>query len=134
MESNTRLEELFHALPFELKELIQRFTYKTQNKHLLNEIRDIGTVKHYLQELTALVDTANYTDGFQETTDGIYERLWPGLNMLREYYNKDNLIKNWKYKSEFLSTERAHENGEKQFNRLTWKASFAVNFWMCIYH
>jgi predicted DNA-binding protein YlxM (UPF0122 family) len=134
MDSNTELMQLFHDLPFELKEIIQRFTYKTQNTHLLVEIRELGGAKYYLQELTALVDSANFTDEFQETTDGIYDMLGPGLNMLREYYNKDNLIKNWKYKSDFQVTEREHLNGEKVFQLLNWESSFAVYFWMCIYH
>ena len=34
MDQNTQLERLFHGLPFEIKEQIQRFTYKIQNKHL----------------------------------------------------------------------------------------------------
>jgi hypothetical protein len=135
MESTaTQLMQSFHALPFELKELIQRFTYKTQNKHLLKEIREIGGAKYYLQELTALIDTARSIDGFPETTDDIYARLGPGLIFLRENTNKNLLIKNWKYKMDFQVAEKQHLNGEKGFRLLNWEKSFAVYFWMCIYH
>ena len=134
MEPTTELMQSFHALPFELKELIQRFTYKTQNKNLLNEIREIGGAKYYLQELTVLIDTTNYTNGVIETTDNIYERLGPGLIFLRENTNKDLLIKNWKYKMDYQIAEREHLHGEKGFRLLNWETSFAVYFWMCIYH
>jgi len=134
MTQNTQLEKSFHALPVELQKLIQRFTYKTQNEALLKEIREVGGAKYYLQEFTVLVDTANSTDGFIETTDGIYARLDPCLNFLREKDIKERLIKNWKYKEEFQVTERKHLNGEKTFQLLNWRNSFAVCFWMCIYH
>jgi len=29
---------------------------------------------------------------------------------------------------------RDNENGEKNFRLLDWEMSYAVNFWMCIYH
>ena len=134
MDPNTQLKQLFHALPVELQEIIQRFTYKTQHKHLLNEIREWGGAKYYLQELTVLIDTANSTNGFAETTDSIRERIGPGLKTLSEYSNKEHLIKNWTYKSDFQFTEREHLNGEKVFRLLNWETSFAVYFWMCVYH
>jgi hypothetical protein len=134
MDQTTQLEQSFHSLPVELQELIQRFTYKTQNGELLKEIREVGGAKYYLQEFTVLVDTANSTDGFIETTDGIYARLDPFLNFLREKGNKELLIKNWKYKEDFQFTERKHLNGDKAFQLLNWENSFAVCFWMCIYH
>jgi len=134
MDQNTQLEQLFHGLPFEIKERIQRFTYKTQKEDLLKDIREMGGAKYYLQELTLLVDTTNSTDGFHETTDNIYERLAPGLNFLRENCHKEWLIKNWKYKSDFQVTEKEHLNGGKAFQLLNWENSFAVYFWMCIYH
>lgn len=134
MDQNTQLEQLFHALPFEIKELIQRFTYKTQNEELLKEIREVGGAKYYLQEFTVLVDTANSTEGFKETTDGIYARLDPCLKFLREKSNKEQLIKNWKYKVEFQAAEREHLYGMKIFNLLNWETSFAVSFWMSLYH
>ena len=134
MTQNTQLEQLFHALPVELQERIQRFTYKTQSEHLLKEIREMGGAKYYVQEFSLLVDTTNSTDGFHETTDGIYERLTPGLNFLRENRHKEWLIKNWKYKSHFQVTECNHLNGEKTFQLLNLEKSFAVCFWMCIYH
>lgn len=134
MDQNTQLERLFHSLPFEIKERIQRFTYKRQNEPLLKDIREVGGAKYYLQELTSLVDTTNSTDGFIETTDNIYERLGPGLNFLRENRHKERLIKNWKYKSDFQAAEKEHLNGEKCFRLLNWENSFALYFWMCIYH
>jgi hypothetical protein len=129
--SDLVLMRLFHAVPYEIREKIQRFTYKSQSKPLLTEIQDFHKAKLYLQELTRLIDLPY---GLQETTEGIHERLWTGLNYVREKTYKEALIKNWKYKSELHCAEQQHVNGEKAFRLLDWNASFAVYFWMCIHH
>jgi len=134
MDSDQNLIRLFHSMPFEIREKIQRFTYKTQHPGLLKEIVDFGLEKQYLQYFTMLVDTTNHANGIIETTDIIHERLWTGLNLIRHLYYKNLLLKTWKYKTQFKSADLDHENGEKNFRLLDWETSYAVNFWMCIYH
>ena len=129
-----QLKYLFHTLPDELKEIILRFTYKTQNKQLLAEIQTVAEAKYYLQEFTRMIDTANSSFGFAENSETIFDRLWPGLNFLRENPNTNQLIKKWKYKSSFYSANRDHVNCQQSFRHLIWESSFALHFWMCIYH
>ena len=125
------LIQLFHTLPYEIKEIIQRFTYKCQNKSLLNDIKAFHAAKQYLQEFTTLIDNS-YSD--HATTDSVKERLLPGLNYIRAKTYKKTLIKHWKYKSEFNSAEQEHTNEEKAFRLMDWSTSYTVYFWMCIHH
>jgi hypothetical protein len=134
MDSETNLIQLFHSLPIEIREKIQRFTYKIQNSQLLQEIAEFALAKQYLNEFTILVDTANSMNGFNETTDNIRDRLWNGLNLIRNVSYKNLLVKEWKYEKVLQCTERDHKNGEKNFRLLDWETSYVVNFWMCIYH
>jgi len=142
--TDATLIQLFHSLPFEIREKIQRFTYKVQSKSLLEEIRERGEVIEYLQKFTILMDTANSAHGFSETTEGIHERLWTGLDLIRNKCNKYRcnkcnkykckFINKWKYYSELQSAEETHKNGEKYYERIPWEQSFSVYFWMCFYH
>jgi hypothetical protein len=125
------LMQLFHTLPYEIKEIIQRFTYKCQSKSLLSEIKAFHAAKQYLQEFTILIDNY-YSD--HATTDSVKERLWTGLNYIREKPYKTKLIQNWKYKSEFNSADKEHADGEKNFRLMDWTTSFTIYFWMCIHH
>uniref|UniRef100_A0A6C0II26 Uncharacterized protein n=1 Tax=viral metagenome TaxID=1070528 RepID=A0A6C0II26_9ZZZZ len=134
MDSDATLIQLLQSVPFEIREKIQRFTYNTQNKPLLKEIADFASAKRYFNELTTLVDTTNSGNGFYETTENIHAQLWPGLDYIRHNPFKKQLLKTWKYKTEFICAERGHADGEIIFRRLDWDTSFAVNFWMCIYH
>jgi hypothetical protein len=128
------LQELFHSLPYELKEKILSFTYKQQPKNLMAEIREFNQAKEYLQELTLIIDQCNSSYGMIETSDNIYDTLWCGLYFIINACHKDILIKTWKYKNDIKSTELAHANGNKTFRLLDWKKSFALSFWMGIYH
>lgn len=125
------LMQLFHTLPYEIKEIIQRFTYKCQSKSLLNDIKAFHAAKQYLQEFTTLIDNS-YSD--HATTDSVKERLWTGLNYIRTKPYKKKLIQNWTYKSEFNSAEQEHTHEEKAFQLMDWTTSFTVYFWMCIHH
>jgi len=132
------LEELFHSMPYEIKEKILWFTYKTQPKNLMAEIREFTQAKEYLQEFTIIIDNCNHNDSdndeFIETTDNIYDNLWGGLYFIKNTFYKNMLIKDWKYKEIFTHTETAHKNEHKMFRLLNWEQSFSVYFWMCIYH
>ena len=128
------LQQLFHSMPYELREKILCFTYKTQSKELLAEIREFYQSKKHLEDLTIIIDFSNDTAGFIETTDNIHDSLWSGLYFIKNVFYKKALIQNWKYKDIFISTEEEHKNGEKTFNLLSWEHSFSVYFWMCIYH
>ena len=128
------LQQLFHSMPYEIKEKILSFTYKPQPKNLMAEMREFYQAKEYLQELTIIIDHCNGTDGFMETTDNIHESLWSGLFFIKNVFYKEALIKDWKYKDILANTERAHEDGLKVFQLLDWEKSFSVYFWMCIYH
>lgn len=124
----------FHSLPFEIKEKIQRFTYKTQNQALLQAITDITAAKKLLCKLTRRIDLSFSNDELMQTTENIHQQLWSGLNCIINNPNKNLLIHNWKYKTEFNHTISQHANGNKQFKLLNWEASFTLYFWMCIYH
>ena len=128
------LQVLWRTLPMELQEIIQRFTYKTQNAQLLMEIKKFQVAKQNLCGLTELIDTANTSDGFQETSESIHQRLFPGLDALRTDPNRKALLKTWKYKHSFQGADDYHRHEEKQFTLMPWEQSYAVSFWMGIYH
>jgi hypothetical protein len=134
MDSDENLIQLLHLAPFEIIEKIRRFTYKTQNKLLLIEIKNFAKIKQYLHDFTILIDTAHSINGFIETTENIHERLWSGLNYIRNSPLKEYILKNWKYKLAFKCSECDHTNENINFIRLNWETSFAVSFWMYIYH
>jgi hypothetical protein len=128
------LEQLFHSMPEEVREKIIRFTYKPQAEELLTEIRDFYQAKEYLQELTIIIDRCNHIDGFIETSHNIHESLCCGLNIIRNSFFRKLLLQNWKYNTCFNCAIITHEYGKKVHNNLTWEQSFALYFWMCIYH
>ncbi len=107
------LIQLFHSMPIEIKEKIQRFTYNV---------------------FTEIIDTANATCGMRETTEVIYACLWPGLAQIRNNYIKYKFITKWKYFTDFTCTAEAHKNGVRTFQVIPWEQSFALFFWLCIYH
>jgi hypothetical protein len=87
-----------------------------------------------LNELTNLIDDCNYSKEPSITVKMLHERLWSRLNTLRLATNKDELIAEWKYKSDLISTEKSHENNNKDFDKVGWEQSFVLSFWMGIYH
>ena len=124
----------FHALPVELREKICRFTYKPQSKALLQEIKEWGDDREFLENFTARVQKCNSFYGFHETTDGVHAELGEGLQKLRLHPRQKLLLKNWVYRTEFQLSVKEHTNGEKSFDLLSEESSFSLHFWMCIYH
>lgn len=124
-------------MPYEIKEKIMGYhiLLKTQPQLLLTEIKEFGKMKEfsqYIANFEVFVDRCNFSNEFIETTDNIYEYLWPGLDTIKNSQYKQ--LNNWKYAGELKLTEIAHSNGEKCFDLLNWEKSFALYFWMCIYH
>ena len=126
------LIQLFHSMPVEIKEKIQRFTYKKQNKSLLEDIRGLYDAVEYIRVFTEIIDTANATYGMRETTEVIYACLWPGLVQIRNNYIKYKFMPKWKYFTDFTCTAEAHKNGVRTFQVIPWEQSFALYFWLCI--
>lgn len=87
-----------------------------------------------LNELTTLIDNFNYKNNESITVEMLHDRLWTGLNKLRMATNKDNLISEWKYNLNFISTELRHTNKNKSFEKVEWEKSYVLDFWMGIYH
>ena len=126
------LRQLFHSMPYDIKEKILSFTYKTQPKGLLAEIKEYVEMKLFLNDFAVLVGRCHHHGGVKETTDDIYEFLRPGLAIIQLLPKK--LVKQWRYSSELYHAEESHSNGLKYYTTLNWEASFAVYFWMCVYH
>ena len=87
-----------------------------------------------LLELTMLIDQLNYSNEPSITGEMLHKKLWTGLNKLRLATNKDDLISEWKYKSDIIATESSHENNSKSFTKVDWEKSYVMDFWMGIYH
>ena len=68
------------------------------------------------------------------TAEDVKVNLWPDLDNLRNYNNRNNLISDWRYKDLFEFADNAHANGRKIFGLMTWEASYAVALLMAIYH
>jgi len=122
--------QLFYALPSELQDQIRRLSYKTQKIELLQEIVSIGAEKEFLLNFTELVLKANSAHDFQENCATIHAFLGPGLNQMR----LNSPVTSWRFHCEFHCTVKQHTNGQKAFDLMSWEQSFAVYFWMCIYH
>ena len=60
--------------------------------------------------------------------------LWHDLDNLRNNNNRNNLLSNWKYKTQFEFTEICHANGYRSFYNLSPAHSFALTMLCAIYH
>lgn len=129
-----RLWSRFHALPVELQEKIRRFTYQSLPEALLQEIKEWGRDREFLENFTLRVQKCNSFYGFHETTDGVHAELGEDLQKLRLHPRQKLLLKNWVYRTEFQYSVKEHTNGGKSFELLSGESSFSLNFWMCIYH
>jgi hypothetical protein len=87
-----------------------------------------------METLTTLIDNYNYNHHAIITPESIHSTLWEPLNNLRIDSNRESLLENWKYKTEFTAVENSHVNGNKEFALHNWEISFTLAFWMCIYH
>ena len=88
--------------------------------------------EHYLITLTNIIDNIN--DEPHITPEFLRMKLWPGLNQLRNDPQREDLIMDWKYKSDFLSAEDFHQNEQRIFDQLKMEQSYAMFFYICIYH
>jgi len=87
-----------------------------------------------LTELTQTIQQLNYNNYITISPQLLHEKLWNGLNLLRNAPNKNELLADWTYKSEFMATEERHTNEDTQFTLTKWEESYVYFFWMCIYH
>ena len=87
-----------------------------------------------MNRLTNDIDSYSYEFKDKITPGELHVKLWTSLDRLRNDPNKNNLIENWKYKNEFITTEVSHANGLQTCDLLTWEQSFVLNIWISIYH
>jgi hypothetical protein len=87
-----------------------------------------------MDPFTTIIDNLNYNNNKTITTEDIYEIFWPHFQRLLKTPNKEALVKDWKYETQFIATEKSHANNCKDFDHLDWEHSFVLAFWMCIYH
>jgi len=66
----------------------------------------------------------------------IHHTLWEDLNDLRNFKpeNKENAMRDWKYKEVFEANEIAHLNEKKVFIRMSWEESFCLGMLFMHYH
>ena len=86
-----------------------------------------------LNKLTTVIDNIN-AGSESITSTYLHAELWDGLNRLRHDANRDELIDGWKYKGDFLFTDKCHLNENKQFTLMSWEHSYATSLYFSIYH
>ena len=86
---------------------------------------------NYLDKTTQLIDS--HMCAILTNTDDIYNTLWNDINKIRMDPDIRIIYNEWKYGSILKSIEESHIIS-KEFALLSWHHSFAVAFWMCIYH
>ena len=87
---------------------------------------------HYLTTLTALIDNIN--DEPRITAEFLHTTLWSLMHQLRTDPKREALLLEWKYKTDFLSTEEYHQNEQQTCPQLKWEQSYVMFFYLCIYH
>ena len=91
--------------------------------------------KQELDDLAKIIDCLNYANKETITPLILHDELWIGLNKLKHAQNKDALLEEWKYKSEFIATENCHQTNVSHFKLIYfWEQSFVLYFWMCVNH
>lgn len=86
----------------------------------------------YLATLTDIIDNIN--DEPHITPEFLHTKMWHYLNQLRNDPQRETLIEDWKYKSDFQSTEEYHQYEQKTCPQLKWEQSYTMFFYLCIYH
>jgi hypothetical protein len=78
----------------------------------------------------------NYGGNTPWVSTEIHETLWDDLNDLRNFTpdNKENVMREWKYKDAFECTETCHLNEQKLFELMPWEQSFCVAILFMYYH
>lgn len=90
-----------------------------------------------LDKFTLLIENYNYDNNETITPQSLHKELWGGLSALKNTANKEALLDGWKYSSAFSAAESTHQTKVSHFKKLKtelWEQSFALYFWMCIYH
>jgi len=82
--------------------------------------------------LTEIIDNIN--DEPSITSEILHNKMWHYLNQLRKDPQRETLIKDWKYKSDFLSTEDLYYIEENESLRLKWEKNYTMSFYLSIYH
>ena len=87
--------------------------------------------EHYLATLTAIIDTIN--DEPRITHEILHTKMWQHFHKLRHDSQRETLIKDWKYKSYFLSAEECHQYDEKTSPQTRWEHSYTMFFYLLVY-
>ena len=88
-----------------------------------------------INRLTEKIDS--YADNNHWGTGAdVHTNLWADLAELRNFKpnRRANMIRDWKYKTEFESTEQDHVNGQRIFQLLPWEQSYVVALLFARYH
>ena len=87
-----------------------------------------------INRLTDKID--NYANVPWGTDDDVHATLWDDLDNLHNLRNdqKENVMRDWKYKDAYECTVKAHENGKKTFELLKWQNSFCLAILFMYYH
>jgi hypothetical protein len=86
-----------------------------------------------INRLSNKIDQYGYGNEWGSGLD-VKDNLWTDLDNLRNSNIKNNLINDWKYKTDLQTTEIMHMNGKKTFNSMNWESSFVLTLLCCIYH
>lgn len=87
-----------------------------------------------MQRLTEKID--RYAVEPWGTTEDIHNNLWQEVGDLLNFKEnrRENMLRDWKYKSEFETAMQRHENGMQIFRLLTWEHSFVLTLLYAYYH
>ena len=85
-----------------------------------------------INRLTDLLDNYGGTDW--GTSDDVYNTLWQDINDLRQNNNKEVILSEWKYKTDYEFAENSHTDEQQLFKNLEWEHSFALSILYAIYH
>jgi hypothetical protein len=98
----------------------------------MRDVYQIHEEQYYFDRLTTTIDNIN--DEQHITPEYLYNALWADIDQLRHDQNREALLENWKYKTEFYIAEENHKNEQKTCPSVTWAQSFTMFFYLCIYH
>ncbi len=87
-----------------------------------------------MDRLTNLLNA--YADIPWGTAADVHATLWPELDNVRNYdaRQRENMMRDWKYKTDFDYAMAQHANGQKMFEKLNWEHSFALTILFAHYH
>jgi hypothetical protein len=88
--------------------------------------------EHYLVTLTTIIDNIN--DEPRITHQLLHSKMWHHFDKLRHDPQRETLIKDWKYKSYFLSAEECHQSDENTSPQSSWEQSYTMFFYLLVYY